>query len=92
MSEAVRQNRLGCMSSIALIAGWVLFWAFISSGMKYHAENSWIRVVTMAILLFAPVAAVLAIAGLVFDAKKKVSLVSLLISLLSVLLIFSIGG
>jgi hypothetical protein len=46
----------------------------------------------ISIICFAPVAVLLAIAGLIFDAGKKVALLALSLGLLTTLLIFSMGG
>lgn len=90
MSEAFRQSRLGCMSSVFLIVGWILFFAFISLGINSQARS--VMIVAWAIILFAPAAVILSIAGLIFDREKRLSLALLLVSLLSSLLIFSVGG
>jgi hypothetical protein len=92
MNRNFQQDRLAYISFACLIVGWVLFWIFINSGMKYHSETWWIKAVAMLIVCFAPASALLAIAGLIFDTRKKVALVPLLLSLVSTLLIFSMGG
>jgi hypothetical protein len=92
MNRNFQQNRLACISLACLIADWLLFCIFINSGIKYHSETWWLKVVTMWIVFFAPASALLAIAGLIFDVRKKVAIVSLFLSLVSTLLIFSLGG
>jgi hypothetical protein len=92
MNSEFLQSRLACISFACLIAGWMLFWFFTNSGMWHHSGTWWTEASTMALILFAPAAALLAIAGLIFDSRKKVALVSLLLSLASILLFFSIGG
>jgi hypothetical protein len=92
MNSEIRQNRLACISFACLIVGWLLFWFFTNSGMWHHSETWRIKALTLTLIFFAPVAALLAIAGLIFDTRKKAALVCLLFSLATTLLIFSMGG
>ena len=88
----IQESRVGCISFACLIATWTLLWFLISSGMNSHSNTWWDKVWIFSGLLGAPIAALLAIAGILIDRKKPVASVALLLSLLSTLVILSIGG
>jgi hypothetical protein len=90
-NEFLGQNRLACVSTVLLVLGWVFFGAFSESG-NYNPEGSGGTAALAFIIGFAPVAALLAAAGLIFDKRKVGAAVSLILSLISGLLVISIGG
>jgi hypothetical protein len=92
MNKTIARSPLTFASFTCLIAGWILLMIFIGSGVN-SADETWL-VSTGAIfsIYFAPLAVLLAIAGLIFDVERKLALVALSLSLLSTLLVFSIGG
>lgn len=92
MNKAIAQHPLTSASFACLIAGWMLLLIFVRSGMNNHRETWLVSTGAIFSIWFAPLAMLLAIAGLVFDAGRKVALLALSLGLLSTLLVFSIGG
>jgi hypothetical protein len=89
MNRAIAQNPLTFASFTCLLAGWMMLWLTIGLGMNSLSE--WlVRAEAVSSISFAPLAALLAIAGIIFDRGRKVASVALLLSLLSTLLVFSI--
>lgn len=92
MKKAIAQNPLTFASLGCLTAGWGLLWMFIGSEMNSH-YGSWLaNAVAILCISFAPLAMLLSIAGLIFDAGRKVTLLALSLGLISTLLVFSMGG
>jgi hypothetical protein len=92
MNKAIAQNLLTFASFACLLAGWTLLWMFVGSGMN-SLHGSWlVNAGALSSICFAPFAVLLAIAGLLFDTRRKVALLALSLGLLSTLLVFSIGG
>jgi len=92
MNKTIAQNPLTFASFTCLIAGWILLMMFIGSGMNSHQKTWLVSAGAIFSICFAPLAALLAIAGLISDVGRKLALVALSLSLLSTLLVFSIGG
>jgi hypothetical protein len=92
MNKAIAQNPLTFASFACLIAGWMLLLMFIGSRMNSDHETWLVSTGAILSIWFAPLAVLLAIAGLIFDVGRKLTLVALSLSLLSALLVFSIGG
>jgi hypothetical protein len=92
MGKMIQQSRLACASFLCLILTWMLLWSLVSSGMNSHPNTWWIKAWVYSSLAAAPIAVLLAIAGLVFDRRKPAALVALLLGILSTLLIVSVGG
>jgi hypothetical protein len=92
MNKAIAQNPLTFASFATLIAGWLLLWVFVGSGANSHYETSLTSVGAVCSICFAPLALLLATAGLFFDRRKNVTTIALCLSLLSTLSIFSMGS
>jgi hypothetical protein len=92
MNKAITQNPRTFASFACLMAGWLLLLIFIRSGMNSHHETWLVSTGAIFSIWFAPLAMLLAVAGLIFDVGRKVALIALSLSLLSTLLVFSIGG
>jgi hypothetical protein len=92
MNKAIARNPLTFASFACLMGGWLLLLIFIRSGMNSGHETWLVSTGAIFSIWFAPLAVLLAIAGLIFDVGRKVALIALSLSLLSTLLVFSIGG
>jgi hypothetical protein len=92
MNKKIAQNPLTFSSFACLLAGWTLLWLFIGLGMKMSSDIWLVRALAISSITFGPVAALLAIAGIIFDRGRKVAVVALSLSLISTLLVFSVGG
>jgi len=92
MNSTIQQSRLACISLLCLIGAWLLLWVFIKSGANSHPGSWWVQAGSFASILSAPLAALLAIAGLIFDRSKKLALIALVLGALSTLVVLSIGG
>lgn len=73
------------MTCFALLAaGWIWTGLFLASGMDArYAVQWWVEGAAFCSLLFAPVALVLGIAGLRFDARKRMAGLAVVASLAS---------
>jgi hypothetical protein len=91
-TEIVQQNGLALSSCVCLIAGWLLIWILIESGANSRFDSQWAEVGAFGGIAASPVAAALAIAGLVFDHRKLAAMVALLLSLISTVLVISMGA
>ena len=91
MNKAIVQNPLIFASFACLLAGWTLLWLFIGLGMNVSSDTWLVRALAISSITFGPLAALLAIAGIIFDRGRKVAVVALSLSLLSTLLVFSVG-
>jgi hypothetical protein len=92
MNTMFQQNRLACVSFLFLVASWLLLWSLISSGMNSRGDTWVVKAWVYSSLLAAPIAALIAIAGIVLDRRKPAAVAALLLSLLSTLVVLSIGG
>jgi hypothetical protein len=92
MHEVLKQNRLALASLICLLVSWLLLWLLIGSGMNSHRNTWWLNIWSISSIFSAPLAVLIAIAGLVFDRSKKPASIALLVSVISTLVILSIGG
>ena len=91
MNVVLRNNRLTYSSFGCLLCGWTLFLLFINSGVKYSDTVAG-KTTAFGILLSPPIALLLAIGAMIFDADRKVAVLSLVLSLVSALLLFSMGA
>ena len=92
MNKMFQRNRLTYVSLLCLMVTWLLLWSLIRSGMNSHADTWWLNAWVYSSLFGAPTAALIAIGGIVFDSKKQAAVAALVLSFLSTLVIFSIGG
>jgi hypothetical protein len=92
MNKAIAQNPLTFASFACLMAGWLLLLTFVGSGINSHHETWLVSTGAVCSIWFAPLATFLAISRLIFDVGRIPALVALSVSLLSTLLVFSIGG
>jgi hypothetical protein len=91
MNETIAQNPLTFASFACILAGWTLLWLFIGLGMNVPSDMWLVRALAISSITFGPLAALLAIAGIFFDRGRKVAVVALSLSLVSTLLVFSVG-
>ena len=92
MDNSFREIRFASVSFFCLLASWLLLWSFISSGANSNA-NTWLtQIWVYSGILTGPIAVLIAIAGIFVDRRKSVAVVALLLSLVSTLVVLSIGG
>jgi hypothetical protein len=92
MNRAIAQNPLTFASFVTLLAGWLLLWAFVGSGANAYHGTRLAGVGAICSVCFAPLAVLLATAGLFFDRRKNVTTIALCLSVLSTFFVFSIGN
>jgi hypothetical protein len=90
--DGVKERRLAIASLATVVASWVLLWLFIKSGTNNHPNMWWIEAGAFLAIFSSPVALLLAFAGLFLDRKKPAAVVAFFLSLVSTLVILSIGG
>lgn len=92
MRVAIRQNRMAAASFLLLAAGWAAVGLFVASGMHgLYPAAWWVRAAVFCSDLFGPVAGVLAVGGLLFDARKALAWIALLLSVLTTVAVMAIG-
>ena len=88
MAKEIRRNGFGWVSLALLLAGWVWTGAFLYTGLgRLYPASWWVHTISFCSLMFAPVAGIVAVGGVLWSRRKKIPLTALALSVISTIVI-----